>query len=244
MEALGIANCDLSNIDYKIGTKVLSALVNINERYPESIKRIDYIGDIKSTIEEKNRLVKSINDQRKEYSRKEIKDVLNTSLFVSLSAYQVHENKSYASFSDLILDSNPYFIGLGISKNMPLHKYREILLKYKKANYSYSTSIESCIYHEFGHVFERLFCFDLNPYFMEKIRYFMADKSQNYPKMALLNESEFIAECFAKYMIDPNYNEAVNFVGTQIDEFYDLLKNSTLFRQNKVYRSKVLKIAV
>ncbi len=244
MEALGIANCNLSNIDYKIGTKILNALANIDERYPGSIKRIDYIGDIKSTIIEKNRVAKSVDNQSKDYSRKEITDVLDTSLFVSLYSYQVHENKSYSSFLDLILDSNPYFVGLGISKNMSLHKYRDILLKYRATNYSYSTSIESCIYHEFGHVFERLFCFDLNPYFMEKIREFMADKSKNYPKMALLSESEFIAECFAKYMVDPNFNDAVNFVGTQIDEFYNLLKNSTLFRQNKTYRTRVLKIAI
>ncbi len=244
MEALGISNCELSNIDYKIGTKVLNALSNIEEKYPGSTKRIDYVGDIKNAIEEKNKLSKSIDSQKKEYSRKEIKEVLNTSLFVSLFAYQIHENKSYASFLDLILDSNPYFMGIGISKNMPLHKYREMLLKYKKLNYSYSTSIESCIYHEFGHVFERLFCLDLNPYFMQQIRNFMADETQNYPRMALISESEFIAECFAKYMVDPNYSKAVNFVGTQIDTFYNLLKNSTLFRQNKTYQTRVRKIVI
>lgn len=244
MEALGIANCNLSNIDYKIGTKILNALEDIEERYPGSIKRIDYIGDIKSTIEEKIKLAKSIGNRKAECSFKETADVLNTSLFISLYSYELHKNKSYASFLDLILDSNPYFVGIGISKNMSLHQYRDILFKYRKTNYSYSTSIESCIYHEFGHVFERLFCFDLNPYFMQQIRTFMADKSQNYPKMALISESEFIAECFVKYMVDPNYNEAVNFVGTQIDEFYSLLKNSTLFRQNRMYKERVLKITV
>ncbi len=49
---------------------------------------------------------------------------------------------------------------------------------------------------------------------------------EDYPKYTMTSVSEFVADCFAKYMLDQNYNEAVNTIGTTIDLFYHYFEKS------------------
>lgn len=66
---------------------------------------------------------------------------------------------------------------------------------------------------------------------------------EDYPKYTMTSVSEFVADCFAKYMLDQNYNEAVNTIGTTIDLFYRYFEKVCKdFYSQDLYKERVLKI--
>ena len=66
---------------------------------------------------------------------------------------------------------------------------------------------------------------------------------EDYPKYTMTSVSEFVADSFAKYMVDQNYNEAVNTIGTTIDLFYRYFEETCKdFYSQDLYKEKVLKI--
>ena len=66
---------------------------------------------------------------------------------------------------------------------------------------------------------------------------------EDYPKYTMTSVSEFVADSFAKYMVDQNFNEAVNTIGTTIDLFYRYFEKACKdFYSQDLYKEKVLKI--
>ncbi len=234
MEMLSIPNCNFANIDYQITLEMLVGLDNIFKRYPLLRHKIDAIGENTFIVKEMVKTDKRINHINTSRYNKSNDDAFFKTIYTWLGDF---------SKPEYYIKSNVLFIGLGINSKYSYDELEKQIALSNKMGNIYAWDIKTSIYHEIGHVFDLVFLLGADDVFMQNIRKFMSEKRTDYSIYSLTNEHEFIAECFCKYMTDSNFNEAVNYVGTTIDEYYEKYKSEHKFNEN-AYREKVLKIKV
>ena len=239
MDLLGVPDCNLTNVDYKIGIKVFNALETCFTKYPILRNVINCVGDIPYVLEQRAiTAAKAYNIKSPTYN---LKRIYKTTSFGT--AYLcLDDDNHYNDLNAFYYFNRLMFTGICINEKDSYEDLRAMLLNYRKNNTSYSINIETCIYHEVGHILSKMLCIEKNKFTLNVVKTFM-ENDQNYPKYAMSSVSEFIADCFAKYMIDPDYNIAVNTIGKMIDSFYNHFEITCndLYSQD-LYKEKVLKI--
>lgn len=239
MELLGVPDCNLSRIDYKIGIEIFSALEKCFQRYPLLKNVINCIGDYPYVLEKRNIMaVQTYNQRPVNY---DLKTLYKTSSFCA--AYlNVDDTNNYEKLNALMYYNRLLFSGICINEKDSYEDLRYMFRQFKTKNLTYCTNVTSCVYHEIGHILSRMLCIEKNIVTLEKIKELM-QIDENYPKYTMSSISEFIADCFAKYMVDQNYNEAVSTIGKTIDLFYRYFEKSCKdFYSQDLYKEKVLKI--
>lgn len=238
MELLGVPDCNLSKIDYRIGIEFFSALKECFQRYPLLKNVINCIGDYSYVLEKRNICaVKSYNQRIFKY---DLKKLYNTSSFCA-SYLATEDTTYYEKLNNLMYYNRLLFSGICINEKDSYDDLRYMFRQYKNKNLTYCTNVKSCVYHEIGHILSRMLCIEKNIVTLEQIKILM--QNGNYPKYTSSSVSEFVADSFAKYMIDQNYNEAVNTIGTTIDLFYHYFEKTCKdFYNQDLYKEKVLKI--
>lgn len=238
MEILGIPDCNLSKIDYRIGVEIFSALEECFQRYPFLKNVINCVGDYPYVLEKRNVVaMQAFNQEKVHY---DLKTLYKTSSFCT--AYlNVDDTNNYEKLNASMYYNRLLFSGICINEKDSYEDLKYMLRQYKVKNTTYCTNIRQCIYHEVGHILSRMLCIEKNIVTLEKINELM--QNGDYPKYTMTSVSEFVADCFAKYMVDQNFNEAVNTIGKIIDLFYHYFEKTCQdFYSQDLYKEKVLKI--
>lgn len=236
MQIYKIPDINLTKIDYKVGKEVLIALKNVIEKYPYLASVINCVGDFKYILEQKKITTKRLYNAKTQKNNP--KNLYKTASFFTSCCY--------FDTDDVLKGEVPFYIGIGINEKDSYEKVISMLQMQTVNNISYCSSIKECVYHEAGHILDRLLNLNKSVAFKKNINILMKENKYNYPAYALSSEREFIAECFAKYMTNPNYNEAVNTIGSIIDYLYDYVFNKQNINKNtnEIYKERVLKIMV
>lgn len=239
MNLLGVPDCNLTNVDYKIGIKVFNGLETCFAKYPMLKNVINCVGDIPYVLEQRSAIASKVYKVTK--PKYNLRELYKTASF-GTAYLSFDDENNYDTIDTAFYFNRLMFTGICINEKDSYEDLRAMLLKYRKNNTSYSINIETCIYHEVGHILSRMLCLEKNEFTVNVIMSLM-ENDQNYPKYAMSSVSEFIADCFAKYMIDPDYNIAVNTIGKMIDMLYNRFEITwnDLYTQD-LYKEKVLKI--
>lgn len=239
MEIFGVPDCNLSKIDYRIGIEFFSALEECFQRYPLLKNVINCIGDYQYVLEKRNIMAMQAFNQKKVHY--DLKTLYKTSSFCA-SYLTTEGTKNYEKLNNLMYYNRLLFSGICINEKDSYDDLRYMLRQYKNKNMTYCTNVKSCVYHEVGHILSRMLGIEKSVVTLAKINELM-EIDEDYPKYTMTSVSEFVADCFAKYMLDQNYNKAVNTIGTTIDLFYRYFEKACKdFYSQDLYKEKVLKI--
>lgn len=239
MEIFGVPDCNLSKIDYRIGIEFFSALEECFQRYPLLKNVINCIGDYQYVLEKRNIMAMQAFNQKKVHY--DLKALYKTSSFCA-SYLTTEGTKYYEKLNNLMYYNRLLFSGICINEKDSYDDLRYMLRQYKNKNMTYCINVKSCVYHEVGHILSRMLGIEKSVVTLAKINELM-EIDEDYPKYTMTSVSEFVADCFAKYMVDQNYNEAVNTIGTTIDLFYRYFEKVCKdFYSQDLYKEKVLKI--
>lgn len=238
MEIFGIPDCNLSRIDYRIGIEIFSALEVCFQKYPLLKNVINCLGDYPYVLEKRNIVATKVFNQRA--VKYDLNSLYKTASFCA--AYlNVDDPRNYEKLNTLMYYNRLLFSGICINEKDSYEDLKYMLRQYKSKNTTYCTSIRQCIYHEVGHVLSRMLCIEKNGVTLAKINELM--ETGDYPRYTMSSVSEFVADCFAKYMVDQNFNEAVNTIGKSIDLFYHYFEKTCKdFYSQDLYKEKILKI--
>lgn len=219
---------DSKKIDPKVLNEYLNALEKIFIKYPNLKNRIDYIGPLKGFFNEITSLLKNVYDYNYKYSLKEKNEIYNSTFVVTCPLSDPH---------DPFEETN--FIIMGINERLNYYKTYLKLYKVHNKNFLYAQNIEELLYHEVGHMFSYLFNLLKSDDVITNIYMLMSKKDGLYSDYSLNSFEEFIAEHFSKYLVEPHYNKATEYIGYIINDLYKLHEDTSLFtKTNKRTLSK------
>lgn len=208
----------LDNIDKKIKREVYITLKEIIKKYPRLNNSICLVSDMEY-------LLNIIYNKYKIEDNNKYKPSDKT-IFTTCGIWTKSVSDELCLYDKIMYDK-PEFIGIGIVDSIDYKFISRQLKSDYNNNWSYSRNIRDALYHEIGHVFEKLFKLTSNHYLIQVI----SDNIDKYntSMYSKINYQEFIAEMFSKYSYDPRYNDMVYIIGNIINEFYYKFEDTELF---------------
>lgn len=210
----------LDNIDTEIKIEILNTLKEIYIKYPKVFNNINLISDIDYLLSYLN---KNYNINKEDKYKES-----NRTIFTTAGMWLPKQIKSLNLYDQILYDK-PDFIGIGINKSLDYKTIKKQIKKDYKDKWCYSKNIRDALYHEFGHVFTKLFKLTNNPKLMEIINNNI--NNENISTYAKTSPEEFISELFSKYSYDPKYNELTYIIGNIINNYYIKFEDTELFNK-------------
>lgn len=228
---IGIPLVDFSGTDLNVGIAVAEAIGAMFKKYPALKNTICAIGNTDSINFHLNILSTEVKENDKIEGNVHYKEYLEcpNTWIRNCSADNGYRIIYYA-----FILGNEY-------KN---YSYDELVKDIEKSALNlfhppHLKTIQSLIYHEFGHVFDKLLNISTNDKIINIFEQKIQDVGSQISRYANKQDSknniviEIIAEAFAEYTMSPETaNEAVRLIGELIEKEYSLNENNSIFNIN------------
>ena len=220
--------CSLSGINLYGAKRTLGVVVKVLGRFPGVRRYLSYIGTHQGLEDLLSRLQKGDQEVARRFK---LRDILSTEdavkvasvlraylsdLALSREKYTATAMAAYGLFDALLLDAEDYDGYRYLTLNTELRRSAASGF-HPQGCYS----VESVVYHEFGHFLDDLCKMKSQPAFLSYRRSLTDEEvARGLSKYAMTSAAEFIAEAFAEYMCSPLPRPIAAKVGEMLVERY------------------------